>query len=181
MNSSYKSKIDYSALFKLVCFLKKPKKIVEFGILNGYSLYHMCNSVDKECHIVAYDIFEKFNGNGADYKTITKMFKNNKNVSIQRGDFYKAIEKIENNSIDILHVDIANNGDVYEFVFTQYIKKLSKGGIIILEGGSKERDNVEWIKKYNKPPLKPVLDKYKNDFSILTVDNFPSITFVQKK
>ena len=38
MKSSYLQKLDYSDVLKTLCFIVNPKKIVEFGILDGYSL-----------------------------------------------------------------------------------------------------------------------------------------------
>ena len=100
-------------------------------------------------------------------------------MSIEYGDFYKLKDTIDNNSIDLLHVDIANNGDVYEYVLNNYIDKMNKDGIIILEGGSIERDNIEWMNKYNKPKIKPIVDKYKDKYDILTMGNIPSISIIK--
>jgi len=34
---------------------------------------------------------------------------------------------------------------------------MKKGGVILLEGGSLERDNTEWMVKYNKPKIRPII------------------------
>ena len=60
MNSSYKSKIDFGEILSTITFLKKPKHIVEIGILEGYSLSKFIDSSSKQTRIDAYDIFEKF-------------------------------------------------------------------------------------------------------------------------
>lgn len=108
------------------------------------------------------------------------MFLDYKNVSINYGDYYKEYKNIEDNSIDIIHIDIANNGDVIEFAFENYINKLTKNGIFIFEGGSKERDEIEWMNKYNKKKINPIFEKYKKDFLITTIGNIPSLTIVKK-
>lgn len=177
MKSSYLNKIEYSDLFKLLCFYYKPTNIIEIGILEGYSLQQFINNT-KNCIIKAYDIFDDFNGNGAKYEIIEK-FKEHKNVSIDYGDFYELYKNIDNNSQDIIHIDIANNGDVYEFAIDNYMNKLKKNGILLLEGGSKERDNVEWMIKYNKPQINNIINKYKNKYDILTIGNIPSITIIK--
>jgi len=179
MNSSYKNTLDYSDIFKTICFIKKPKKIVEIGILDGFSLKAMvdiCSS--NETTIDAYDIFEDFNGNGSKREIIEKFIKYS-NVSINYGNFYELsfFEK----SIDLLHIDIANDGDVYEYVFKNYIKYMTTDGIILLEGGSNERDNISWMEKYNKTKIHPVLEKYKSKYEIVTLDKFPSLTIVKIK
>ena len=79
---------------------------------------------------------------------------------------------------DLIHIDIANNGDIYQFVFDNYIQKISSGGTIILEGGSVERDNIEWMNKYNKCKIQPVLEKYSNVYNIKTFGEIPSITII---
>ena len=63
--------------------------------------------------------------------------------------------------------------------FENYIKKLSDNGIMILEGGSIERDNVEWMLKYNKPKINPVVKKYSYKYSIKLIKKFPSITIIK--
>lgn len=175
MNSSYKNSLDYSDIFKTICFIHNPKQIVEVGILDGYSLKAMAETL-PEANIRAFDIFEEFNGNGSKRDIIDK-FKDYSNVTIDYGDFYKL--SFEDHSIDLLHVDIANNGDVYEFVFENYIKYLKPGGIILLEGGSEERDQVAWMNNYNKPKIHPVLEKYQKQYRMYNLDKFPSLTIVK--
>lgn len=180
MKSSYKNNLDYKDIFDTLCFLKNPQKIVEIGILDGYSLKAMADNVSSSCQIDAYDIFEEFNGNGANKERLSQTFSAYKNVNIQYGDFYKVIDNLCDESIDILHIDIANNGEVFEFVLTNYIKKIKKDGVIILEGGSKERDEVEWMNKYNKPKITPILKKYKDDLKIKIIGSLPSLTIILK-
>jgi hypothetical protein len=65
-------------------------------------------------------------------------------------------------------------------MFQNYTNKLKDNGIIIMEGGSYDRDNIEWMIKYNKPKIKPVLDRYKDTFNINTFGIIPSITIITK-
>ena len=108
-----------------------------------------------------------------------ELFKEYKNVEISYGDFFKLHDIIIDNSIDMIHIDIANNGYIYEYAIKNYIPKLTSGGIMILEGGSNERDEVEWMIKYNKPKINPVLQKYSNLYNIKTIGSFPSITIIK--
>ena len=179
IKSSYKNTIDYKDIFSTLCFLNNPNKIIEIGILDGYSLKSMADNVSINTQIEAYDIFEEFNGNRANKDKLNSIFETYKNVNIQYGNFYNLVDTIDNNSIDILHIDIANNGDTYEFAINNYMNKLTENGIMILEGGSEERDNVEWMKRYNKPKIYPILSKYKNQFKTITIGNIPSITIIK--
>ena len=57
---------------------------------------------------------------------------------------------------------------------------MTQTGILILEGGSRERDNVEWMDKYSKPKMQPVLEKYADHFNIKTLGTVPSLTIIYK-
>lgn len=175
MNSSYKSHIDFSSIFATITFMKNPKKILEFGILEGFSLNTFIENSSSECIIEANDIFEDFIGNHASYINIINLFQNHKNVIINKSDFYMSHIKYLDNSIDIIHIDIANTGDTYEFAIQNYFQKLKYDGVMILEGGSEKRDNVNWMMKYNKSKILPVINKYKNQYDILIIDNINQI------
>ena len=79
---------------------------------------------------------------------------------------------------EAIAIDIANNGEIYEFVFNNYVQKIADNGVILLEGGSETRDNIEWMIKYNKPKIQPVLEKYKHKYNIKVIGTFPSITII---
>ena len=180
MNSSYNNKVDFGDIISTVTFIKNPKTIVECGILEGFSLSKFIENSNINTQIDAYDIFDKFNGNHAIKDKIVQQFNLYDNVTIDYGDFYDVYKKYNDKSIDILHIDIANNGDVYEYMFKNYINKVKDDGIILMEGGSNQRDHVEWMTKYNKPKIKPVLDKYMTNFDIKTIGGLPSLTIIKK-
>jgi len=58
------------------------------------------------------------------------------NVIINYGDFYEVHKDISD--VDIIHIDIANNGDVFEYAIKNYLPKLSENGIMIMEGVAKK-------------------------------------------
>ena len=179
IRSSYKTQnLTYEQIFKLLCFVVRPKKVVEFGILDGFSLKSFAKYCDNDCEILAYDIFEDFNGNHANQKQLTVMFKNDANVSIEKKDFYAYHDSFADKSIDILHIDIANTGDVYQFAIDNYLKKVSDNGFLVLEGGSKERDNVWWMTKYDKTKINSALDKL--DLKrYCVIEPYPSLTIIK--
>ena len=181
MNSSYNNKVDFGDIISTITFMNNPQKIVECGILEGYSLSKFINSSSSNTSIDAYDIFDKFNGNHAIKDKIMKQFSPYKNVNIDEGDFYEVLKKYPDYSIDILHIDIANNGAVYEYMFQNYSKKIKKNGIILMEGGSEKRDNIEWMIKYNKPKIQPILKKWSKIYNIKTIGDIPSITLIKNK
>ena len=176
--SSYQNKIDFGEILQTITFIKNPNVIVEFGILNGFSLRKFIQNSRSDTQITAYDIFEDFNGNHSE-RSIISEFENINNLVIDYGNFYEKWKTIADNSIDILHIDIANNGYVYEFVFSHYISKMKPSGLVLLEGGSEERDNVPWMKKYNKPKMIPVIKKYQSKYDIKVLGSFPSMTIIR--
>jgi predicted O-methyltransferase YrrM len=181
--SSYLNNLNYLELIKCITFIVNPKNIVEFGILKGDSLSAFIQSSNKTTQIKAYDIFDDFNGNHANIFEMTYKYEKYDNVTIQYGDFYQKYEEFEDDSIDILHIDIANNANVLEYCIINYLQKITKNGIIIFEGGSKERDEVEWMNKYNKPKMYPYIEKIKTerqDIQINTYGTFPSITIIKR-
>lgn len=183
--SSYKNAKDmtYEHIFQVICFLIKPTKIVEFGILDGFSLNCFRKYAPKNCSIVALDIFDDFVGNHANESSIRQLFSNYDNVEIIKGNYYEYQDNILDNSIDILHIDIANTGDTYKHAIQYYTSKLSENGIFLLEGGSEERDSVHWMNKYQKTPIHQTLVNMNlinmEDYTIITP--FPSLTIIKKK
>ena len=176
MKSSYINKdLDYGEIIKTICYLIQPKLIIEFGILEGYSLDKFIENTNNNTIIKAYDIFDKFNGNHANFLNLIKKYKNFENVEIIEKNFYE-YERIPNN-IDILHIDIANDKTVYDYAIKNYLPKLSNSGVIILEGGSKERDEVYWMNKYNKDKINP----YLKNLNVKIIGKNPSMTIIRKK
>lgn len=177
--SSY-IKGKYSKVFNTVCILKNPKKIAEFGILDGYSLDCFIESTDENCAISAYDIFEEFPYNSAKFDRIKEKYNNTK-VTINKANLFDAHKILEDKSLDIIHIDIANDGEVYSYCFEKLMDKIKDDGVMMLEGGSEERDNIKWMVDYKKPKIRNVLEKYKSIFSIKVFNEFPSLTLISKK
>lgn len=169
----------FSKVLKSICLVKNPKKIVEFGILDGYSLDCFLEATDPSCIIEAYDIFDEFPYSSANYDRIKKKYEHSR-ASILRGDIFKSSDLFDDLSVDIFHVDVANNGEVYEYCITNLLPKMKNDGVMLLEGGSESRDNVEWMVKYNKPKIREILYKYSDSLKIKVFNEFPSLTIVQK-
>jgi predicted O-methyltransferase YrrM len=174
MRTSYTNNdINYGDIIKSIAFAQSPATIVEIGILDGFSLDIFVKSTSHHTNILAYDIFDEFNGNAANKEELRSTFKEQPNVTIDYGDFYKLHHTLPSN-IDILHIDVANDGDIYEFAIENYTKLMSPTGVMVLEGGSKERDEVGWMKNYNKSPINPYLQKINS----MTLGSVPSITII---
>jgi hypothetical protein len=131
-----------------------------------------------------FDDYEYKHGNQEDVQKLLDMHQVTPIVILTKGDAFKAAEQIRDNSVDFLHVDISNDGDTLKKVMTVWNPKLKPFGMIVFEGGSEERDNVEWMIKYNKIPIRFVLkhnETIKSDFNVFVMYPFPSMTILQKK
>jgi hypothetical protein len=148
--------------------------------LDGFSLNSLIKYSEPNCQIVAYDIFDDFVGNHANQQHITDLFKSYPNVCIAKGDYYKHYIQLQDNSIDIIHIDIANTGDTYEFALDHYLPKLTQNGILILEGGSVERDQVWWMTRFNKRSISECLTQVNDTVTYTVLLPFPSLTLIQK-
>ena len=175
IQSSYRQN-NFDSIFKIICENVKPKSVLEIGILDGYSLNAFVRHTSNETKIVAIDLFDEYEYKNSNYEFINRLFNKYKNVEISHGDFFSYYKESVN--YDLIHIDISNDADVYKFSIENYFPKANK--ILLLEGGSKERDNVLWMKKYKKPKINKFLDEIKNDYSFQTIDLFPSLTIFYK-
>jgi len=99
MNSSYKNKdLDYGDLIKAITMSINPKKIIEIGILDGYSLTHFVNSTNERTIIKAYDIFDEFNGNHANESEFISL-KISSSFQPKNRFFFNTLEKTKQTNI----------------------------------------------------------------------------------
>lgn len=174
VRSSY-IKNNYGHVISSLVRLYRPKKIVEFGILDGFSLEAILGAADPGAEIEAYDIFDNFKYNRADYNVMRDKFGD----IVKYGDFWDKHLRIAENSCNMIHVDIANDGSVYEFALSNYMSKLTPGGVMLLEGGSEERDNVSWMLEGNRKKIVSVMRDC--TYSHFTFEPFPSLTIIYKE
>ena len=164
-------KSSYGDILSSIAFTQSPKTVVEIGILDGFSLEKLVQATGPTTKIMAYDI-------SANMEELQNKFKNHSRVEIQYGDFYNLNNIIDGN-LDIIHIDIANDGHVYKFAVEKYMSLLSRKGILVLEGGTRERDEVEWMKRYEKPPIAEYLKTLTAPHR--TLGKFPSITMIKNE
>lgn len=175
IESSYRENDLGHTLYDLVLRLK-PKKIVEFGILYGYSTVAMAMALDElgEGHINAYDLFEDYeykHGSMPDVQATIDRYGLTRYVTLGKRDFETWLKAPE--PFDLLHVDISNKGDTIEHLYNALVDKMAEGATIVFEGGSKERDEVEWMVKYNKRKINDASVSFK------VIDSrFPSLSML---
>jgi len=135
----------------------RPKKIVEIGVLYGYSTVALAMALDElgEGHINAYDLFEDYQFK---HSTLEEV---HRNLERYRVDSYVTLVKKDLNEwlaapedFDLLHVDISNTGDTIDTLYQALKDKINRGATVLFEGGSVERDAVEWMSKYGRRPIR---------------------------
>jgi predicted O-methyltransferase YrrM len=150
LDSSYKENDIGQTLYDIVMDLK-PKKIVEFGALNGYSAICMAQALRNlgKGQIDSYDLWGKYEFK---HTTIDEARQNARLYDVQ--DYiefhYGDIFLYQAKDWDLMHVDVSNDGDKIKKIYERF---KDHPGTIIFEGGTIERDNVEWVKKFKRKPI----------------------------
>jgi hypothetical protein len=176
--SSY-STHGYAQLLTSLVIFYRPKIIVEFGVLNGYSLEALIEGSRQLASqrldhplIRAYDIFDECTNFASADRTMLDKFEG----TVQYGNFYTQHEMFTHNSIDMFHIDIGNTGETFNFFIENYLPKLAWGGVALLEGGSKDRDAYRWMNKY--PKIRDALQFCPYPYFVF--EPWPSLTLIQK-
>lgn len=167
--------------------VRDPKVLVELGVLDGYSTLCIAEglqSIDSKSKLDSYDLFEDYKFKHGDMKSVKEMLARHDlgdYVNLIHGDAYKVHANYPNYCIDFLHIDISNTGKIVHDMMELWHPKMSEFGCIIFEGGSQERDEIEWMKKYDKPSIRHELEHnkiIKECYSYHTFDTFPSLTIL---
>ena len=174
IESSYKKNNLGYTIYETVLRLK-PKVVIDFGILYGYSTVAIAQAlkdIDEGGKVIGYDLFEDYKYKNAVRSVVDKNVKDYDVVDfveLKYGDFYEWIDNPD--EFDLLHLDISNTGSIVQLAYNKLPNKH-----IIFEGGSEERDEQEWISKYHKTKIHPLKDKI--NYKILNED-FPSISEIR--
>ena len=179
--SSYE-KNNYGELFYSLMHIYQPAKVVELGTKAGYSAYHIARGLkaNGKGTLDCYDLWEKYEFNSVPKSVAEKNLKNYQNIVKFKLRNVIGVDKLYR-SVDILHIDLGNEGGILENIIPRWIDKVNQ--FIIIEGGSGERDRVEWITKYNKIPVRKWLAEFRQkhkDIECITLEPFPSITILKK-
>ena len=157
IESSYKKNNLGQTLYDLV-IEHKPHNIVEFGCLYGYSTVAMAMALRDlgRGKIISCDIWDRYQ-----YKhttlNIPQSHIENHNLSeyveFRDMDYWDWLDNPELLSFDFLHLDISNTGDIITNTYNKLKPYVQEGAVLVFEGGSNERDQEEWMIKYNKIPI----------------------------
>ena len=158
IESSYQQSAMGKVLYDAV-IEQRAKKIIDFGILNGYSTVCMAMAArETGGKVYAYDMFDDYEFNGPNTSMLQENF-SRYNVAhlieLKKVNFHEWLNNIED--FDILHLDISNDGDIISRLCEA---TKTKSGQVFFEGGSEERDAQDWMLKYNKKPINDLRNLY---------------------
>lgn len=180
--SSYEEN-NYGELFYALVRIYKPDKIVELGTKAGYSAYHMARAVKAsgKGRLYCYDLWENYEFNSVPQSVAQKNLKKYKNIIRLEPRNVTSVHKLHKTT-DILHIDLGNEGGILESIIPHWIDKTRQ--LIIIEGGSSERDKIDWMIKFKKKSVKNWLKDFSlhhPDIEYFTIEPFPSLTIIRKK
>ena len=180
--SSYE-KNNYGELFYALMRVYQPKKVVELGTKAGYSAYHIARGLraNKKGSLNCYDLWEKYEFWSVPKKVAEENLKEFKDIIKFNQQNAIGVDKLHK-TVDILHVDLSNKGELLEKIIPSWIDKISQ--LIIIEGGSAEHDKLDWMIKFKHKPIQKWLKKFSRkrpDVEYFTIEPFLSVTLIRKK
>lgn len=129
----------------------KPKTVVELGTHRGTSFFAFCQAVKDqnfECDLFAIDSWKgdphaSFYGEEVyeAVKEIVNKFYSCLQPQLLRMNFDDAIDRFEDNSIDLLHIDGYHTYEAVKHDFESWIGKMSENGIILFHDTAEKRDD----------------------------------------
>ncbi len=193
IKSSY-VKNNFGPIFRNTVISLRPAVCVELGVLNGYStawmglgLKHNHRFHHHEGHLDAYDLWGDYPYNHGDKEEVEKLlaeYEINQYVSLHHKDATEVHPLYEDMSIDLLHIDISNTGDIFDFMVEKWHPKLRMMGVLLFEGGSTERDSIKWMVDAKALPIKYAIEKnviINSFYQYGTYNKFPSMSVFIKK
>lgn len=157
----------------------KPSLVVEFGVLNGYSSHSMIQALGElggQRTLVSVDLFEDYPYNCCSQKqykaNLSELVERLPSVShkVIKLDILANLHDLAElySAPDLLFVDISNDGDK--------LLKISHyfDCPILFEGGSIDRDSVQWMIDYKRTPIRSIIQKGLN-YNVID-SRFPSLS-----
>lgn len=156
----------------------QPEKVVELGTKGGFSAYHMARGLkaNGKGQLFCYDLWE----NRGFLKVAQKNLKEFESIIHIEMRNALGVDRLHE-TIDILHIDLGNEGGILEKILPNWI---DKARLIVIEGGSAERDKRDWMIKNEAMPIRSWLEDFsrrRTDIEYFTIEPFPSLTIIRKK
>lgn len=180
--SSYE-KNNYGELFYALMRIYKPLKVVELGTKAGYSAYHIARGLkaNRRGRLYCYDLWKKYQFRSNPKSTAEKNLEKFRDIISFNQQDAVGVDKLHNTT-DILHIDLSNKGELLEKIVPNWIDKV--GQLLIIEGGSPQRDRLDWMIKFKHMPIRKWLEDFaghRDDIEFFTIEPFLSVTLIRKK
>ena len=180
--SSYE-KNNYGEFFYALIRIYQPQKVVELGTKTGYSAYHIARGLraNGKGSLDCYDLWEEYPFRSVSKKAAEENLKEFKDLVNLYQLEAVGVDKLYK-TVDILHIDLSNKGELLEKIVPSWLHKARQ--LIIIEGGSKERDRLDWMVKFKHMSIRKWLQGFSRkhpDVEYFTMKPFLSITLMRKK
>ena len=144
----------------------KPKRIIEYGtgeggtaIVMGLALKELFETEGHVGTITTYDTYEKQSkgeiGSSPNHYTTSEKINSyglGTTIRIDHGDFFEFCNNPDK-KFDLLYFDIDNDGDKLLEMYNGCKSNIEEGAVVIFEGGSTTRDNVDWMVSKNRTKM----------------------------
>lgn len=188
MRSSYIAN-KYADKFAAIIDGFQPKVCVELGVLDGYSTVAIGLQLqkNKQGNLHAVDLFDAYPHKHGEQYQVQQLLADyglESIITLQKWDAWTIADTYQPNTVDFLHVDLSNTGETVRRIMEQWDPLMVQGGVIIFEGGTVERDQIEWMIKYNGQSIKKELETnpiITEKYIFATYLEFPGLTMLLKK
>ncbi len=176
---------EYTLFFYGVIRGLRPDICVELGTFEGFSAYWIASGLfcNGKGTLDCYDLWEDYPYNHASMATAENNLANLP-VKLTKMDAAAVHHLYKDKSVDFLMVDLSNDGKTYMEYLVNWYPKLSDRAIVLMEGGTPERDKVDWMCRYDKVPIGKVLRQHQfilAHYNYAITETFPGITMLTKK
>jgi|GEM_PF-1232576 len=184
----------YGDIFYSLIQVTQPACVVELGTYLGYSALHIAAALRQQtqshCQLWMVDLWEDYQFRHCSLTRTRDSFTNNGLIDLPHCDIHflqedalKVAEQFDDGQVDFLHIDLSNDGVSLQRTLDVWHKKLRPGGMLLLEGGSPQRDQIPWMLEFKKTPISTFLHSawFQSHYSHTVIAPFPSLTIATKQ
>jgi len=170
----------YGQLFYALARALRPSSCVELGVYRGFSLLATAAALRDNGggSIEGFDLFDEYPYRHETFANASRNLRDcglAAHARIHKADALEVHKRFA--AVDWLHVDLSNDGDTYRRIFAEWAPKVRR--VMLLEGGSPERDRVQWMTQFGKAPIVPALAEIERghpQWKLAVLAPFPSVT-----
>jgi predicted O-methyltransferase YrrM len=184
----------YGPLFYALARTLRPASAVELGTFKGYSALHIAAGMRdggrSGASLVLVDLWSDYPYRHCARSEVEERLRRNglldvpgMSVELRQSDVHSCADDHGDESVDLLHVDVSHDADALRAVLERWTGKVRRDGVLLLEGGSAERDRVPWMLAYRKVPIEDLLrgDWFRERFDAVVLPPFPSLTIARRR